>query len=283
MNIKILTTISFLSVMPLLLLACSSSEESVVNNEEKSIAATVNGHPIFHMDINFFMDKKIDTPFNVKNERSIKKEVLNSLIAMNAMMQKIKAELPKEEVDQLSMAVSMYEREIFARAYLEKYAVPDPVSNDEVADYYQSNLEKFGRSERKEFEVIALLNTATESDRDSFIEASQRIKQLSDWGSLADDEKFKVSYKKATYHSGLYAENIEMILNKLQVEESSNILLIDNIPTLFRVTKIDVIPARPLHEVSNDIRQQLAPVNLKKAIKQASKDVVSQANVEIFE
>jgi hypothetical protein len=270
-----------------LIQGCSPSEnnrdtESHVTHDNSKVAAIVNGESIFHADVDFFIEKTFNHSKDLFSSEELRGNVLKSLISAKAMKQEISKTLSTEEKNKLYLTVKAFEDELFVKSYLKKHAVPEPVTSKMVSSYYDSNLDAFGQSKRKVFETIKSSKKATEKERDEFLAKTEKIKKTPDWKTFSSTSLLSIEYQKATYTTGLYEKNIEIILSKLNVNEVSDVTMINGVPMIFKVIEVQVLPPKALHEVNVDIRRRLAPMQLKKSIKRASDEVVSKSSVKIL-
>ena len=68
-------------------------------------------------------------------------------------------------------------------------------------------------------------------------------------------------------------------MKNLKTAETSNLIFIKGNPYVVRIVEDKQVPPRPLNKVSDQIRKALVPVQLKKAVKQASGQVLAKIEV----
>jgi hypothetical protein len=151
-----------------------------------------------------------------------------------------------------------------------------------VQEYYDANPDKFGGATIKVFEQLKAERKLTEAERDSLLSDQATIAANTNWEAYArsNTNKYPLIYQKATATQGLLSPQIDNALQRLSVGTASNPIFVDGIPVVLRVIEEKQAPPKPLHEVSADIRKSLAPLQLRKAVKQATEEVLLEVEVE---
>jgi hypothetical protein len=191
--------------------------------------------------------------------------------------------LSTEDLAEIQRKTNAYKEELFVKEYLMQYAVPEPVTTKMVANYYNNNLQQFGGAIVKVVELLNTVRKPSEQQRDQFLSSVNAIKDSRDWKVYAKKESAQLGlvYSKAKVQPGLLDEALESIVQKLAVNEMSDVLFVKGVPTIVRVLDQQQLRAKPLAEVSPDIRKKLAPLQLKKAVRKASEEAVKEAEVII--
>lgn len=265
-------------------LGCSERDTSHVSESEtlaSPILATVNGENITVDDLSFAINRTFSQADQMFLNESVEHKVLESLIAAKSMRHEMEKTLDQGSIDEIQMKVNAYEEELYVKSYLGEHISPEPVTSEMVEDYYQNNAELFGGGVVKTVELLTLPVNPGEAERDIFLGAVNAFKGNANWEELAQN-KFKgldLQYKKAKIQPGLFSKEIEAAVVALGEGEVSNVVYTAKTPTILRVLEVLTLPSKPLHEVSAEIRKRLAPLQLKKAVKQASQQAIANAEV----
>ena len=251
--------------------------------EPSATLVTVDGSPITRAQLELTVERTLGESAPLFANDEVERKILDSLVASRAMALLAERELDAGERAQLDLKAQAYREELLVRHYLEQHATPEPVTSEQVADYYQRHPEEFGGGVEKSFEIIASDQVLEEPQRAELIallsgaEAKGRDwqKQVAAW---------RAAGKPLEYRSNrIKPELLEQPLRGLvETTEAGSIapLYADGQLLLVRVTGEERLPARPLSEVSGEIREKLAPQSLKQAVKSLSEEATRQVKVQ---
>ncbi|WP_165670715.1 peptidyl-prolyl cis-trans isomerase [Metapseudomonas otitidis] len=271
----------------LLLAGCRDDDGSdalaQVPVEPSATLVTVDDSPITRAQLELTIERTLGESAPLFANDEVERKILDSLVASRAMARLAERELDAGERAQLDLKAQAYREELLVRHYLEQHATPEPVTSEQVADYYQRHPEDFGGGVEKSFEIIASDQALEEPQRAELIallsgaEAKGRDwqKQVAAW---------RAAGKPLEYRSNrIKPELLEQPLRGLvETTEAGSIapLYADGQLLLVRVTGEERLPARPLSEVSGEIREKLAPQSLKQAVKRLSEEAMRQVKVQ---
>ncbi|GAC1034409.1 hypothetical protein thsps21_52380 [Pseudomonas sp. No.21] len=251
--------------------------------EPSATLVTVDDSPITRAQLELTVERTLGESAPLFANDEVERKILDSLVASRAMALLAERELDAGERAQLDLKAQAYREELLVRHYLEQHATPEPVTSEQVADYYQRHPEEFGGGVEKSFEIIASDQALEEPQRAELIallsgaEAKGRDwqKQVAAW---------RAAGKPLEYRSNrIKPELLEQPLRGLvESTEAGSIapLYVDGQLLLVRVTGEERLPARPLSEVSGEIREKLAPQALKQAVKSLSEEATRQVKVQ---
>lgn len=281
-----LKTMIFIMIIPVF--SCSENGQkrsgSVdTQTSEQNVLAIVNDSPVTEADFELVIQETIGEKNASKLGESGRKKVLESLVASRAISQESLRMISDEERTELEQKVKAYREKILVQVYIAKNASPDPVSQEMVKDYYEKNPERFGARTEKVVEMMSTSRALSLKERDMFISACNNNGYQKDIGKLADALKKKglpVFYNKQKAVKGLLHEDLFRIVKRLKKGEKSELVFVKEKPYLLRITDVIETEPKPLSEVSYSIRKSLAPVQLKKAVKKISEDILAKSKVE---
>jgi len=127
--------------------------------------------------------------------------------------------------------------------------------------------------------MLSTKNKPSEADRDAILAAFKSIQSSQNWLDVANTNELGLTHKKTTMRPGLFDKSLQDVVSTLQIGETSGVVFIKGVPHILRVMDIKTLPATALSAVSPAIRKKLAATQLRKAVKRASHEAVSNANV----
>ncbi|PUA29845.1 MAG: hypothetical protein B0W54_04640 [Cellvibrio sp. 79] len=266
----------------LLLSGCDKKDDGPTIKDSPTLAV-VNGEAITAADVDFMLERMLQGQASVQVDEALRKKILDSLIASRAMKQLVKSQMPADAIERITQTVQVYEEELFVNAYLQQFAVPEPVTGEMVQKYYADHSAEFGMASTREFEILRAPAVADEKARDRLLAAVPEITATTQWQARAKDwqKNYNLQYQQGRSQAGLLHKDLDQAINRLEQGQTSGIIYVDSELYLVRVTKIGEAVVRPLAEVSADIRKHLAAQVLRDAVKKASDEARAKAKIEI--
>ncbi|NVJ62008.1 MAG: peptidyl-prolyl cis-trans isomerase [Gammaproteobacteria bacterium] len=267
------------------LISCSEQNSSSNQGSElqtTSWLAKVNGKPISAEDLDSAIDRTVGELAAFQLDEAGRQKVLESLVLSKAMADKQLSNMGPEDTAALERKVTAYREELLAKQYLQQNITPVPVSESMVEEYYRDNPNKFGGKTIRTYEVIKANSKLSGDVRKQLMEKMNQLTFDSDWQKATQqmtDSGFGVSFSKGAVTEGVLKSKIDSIIQTLEQDQVSSVHFIDGIPMIFRVTKSQSVSPKPLAEVRSEIRKSLAPIQLRKAIKKASEEILKEAEV----
>ena len=177
--------------LAVLLAGCNDDSKQALNEvpvEPSATLVTVDKTPITRAQLELTIERTLGESAPLYANEEVERKILESLVSSRAMALLAERELDASEREQLDLKAQAYREELLVRNYLEKHANPEPVTNEQVADYYNRHQDEFGGGVEKSFEIIA-------SDQD--LEPAQRTELITllsgpqvqgkDWQKLVAD------------------------------------------------------------------------------------------------
>lgn len=279
-----------LTLASLTLFSCSQKDreaetlatDSSAANYDGATLVLVNGEEITEADVETMINRTFSVGEQLSINEEVQQKVLESLIASKAMKQRVSTEMSAYELHELKQKVSAYEEELFIQEYMSRHVTPEPVTTAMVQQYYEEHPERFGGGKIKIFEMLTPDVALDEKQRDRLLASAQRIREAKNWQQLAQgfDNEFGLRYASAKANPNVLDKNTLRVVSGLSVDETSAFIFENQVPVIYRVTGEEVLTPKPLAEVSTEIRKMLAPVNLRKAVKKVTTEVIAEAKVE---
>jgi EpsD family peptidyl-prolyl cis-trans isomerase len=247
------------------------------------ILATVNGSAISAYDLEQAIRTSLGPAAAGMLDAKGRKSVLDSLVAARAIAQAQEKTLTARERSALDKQTAAYREQLLVKMYLARNTASEPVSQKMVADYYQRHPQQFGAKTVKQYEVISSQGALPDARRDKLLAALKDADKHNDWAAWSEKLRQKglaVDYKSGNADPAILSADLRSQLDALKAGQPASLNFAGGVVSLARVIAEKKIPPRPLNEVSVRIRKTLLPVQLKKAVKQASDKVLATANVE---
>jgi hypothetical protein len=279
---------SRLQVMPCLLLvlavvgACKSADKKVSLPGEDKVLAKVGASSITQYDVDRTARETFGKDTAAQLDPAVKKRLLESLVQARAIAQAREKELAPVEVAEVDRKVAAYREEVLVRQYLEKHTRQNGVNGDMVREYYEAHKDQFGGSKVRSYELLTSKTAVSETQRTALIQVFATAAKEQDWTAFSaklERAGQPVALRREQSDAAALHPKLARALETLAVGQTSNLILVDGVPYVARVTSERELPAKPLAEVSAEIRKTLVPIKLKEAVKQASNQVMKNTEV----
>jgi EpsD family peptidyl-prolyl cis-trans isomerase len=275
------------------LVACTNSGDSTTETEkavkspadkaDSPVLVLVDGSPITEQQLSQAMDRFFSNQQDLDNRDHIERQVLRSLIDSRAIASLADKEIDQWDRQRLEAKVAAYREELLVKTYLQEHATPQPVTSEMVEKYYSQHPQEFGGGTTNRFEMIQTTRELKEAERRDLIELLHGLSSRQDWQSWVEKHKdLPVGWRSLTAKSELLKQPLKSLVNSTKAGATSDLHIGDQL-TIVRVNAKDKLPAKPLLQVSSEIRRKLAPVKIKDAIKEIKKYAQQQVKVEIIE
>ena len=260
----------------------STPEPSITLEGDDIILARVNKTPISQYDLEQNIRDMFDRETIKKIGPKERANILESMIKSRAIAHAFEKIMTPEDLAVLDKKVKSYREQMMVKMYLVRKTNPEPVTLKMIKDYYDKHPEKFGGKTIREFEMIASNDALNGKKRDLVIQQlnqSDKNHKWQDWVQNLQKKGCPVIYRKGDISEKLLTPKLIQMMKSLKTGETSPLNLINGRLYIIRILGEKTVPPRPLAEVSADIRKALVPVQLKKAIKIASKQVLKDTTI----
>jgi hypothetical protein len=249
---------------------------------DDAVLAEVEGTQITKYDVELAIKSMFGESGAGQLDEASKKRVLESLVQSRAMASKRAQELSAQETAELERKVAVYREELLVKQYLIAHTKPEGVSTQMVEAYYAQHPEQFGGKHTRAYELIASTRELLDAERGCVITALKDPGAHKDWPAWVAELQKKnlpVSYQRGAGTDAVLHPSLQTLVTRLGIGESSALTFVQGRAYVLRVTGETQAPAKPLSEVSAEIRKTLVPVQLKKSVKEASDQVLKSAKV----
>jgi len=247
------------------------------------VLARVNGQPIYDHDLEQAITSMLGAQQGSLLDTAARQKVLKSLVLSRGMAQAAEQELAAEELARVESESAAYREQLLAKEYLRRHSTPMPVTDDMVHAYYEEHQERFGGKNVRVYELITETEKSDAVQRDTVMQLLQSAQQQKNWKSYTAQlvsQGYAVQFRSGEDNKQLLHPTLAGIMRPLKKGETSLITYISGKAYIARIVFEKKQKARPLQDVSAEIRRMLVPVQLKKAIQQVSDEVIATAQVE---
>lgn len=282
--------IYLLPLVSCLLLACDQATHSANIESEhaevvtSNILAKVNGEPITEFQLDSAITRTLGDSAALYADQKLYQKMLQSLIVSRSMSLLAEKQLEQEAITLLNEKVRSYREELLVKQYLQANIKVEPVTAEQIKTYYDNNLDEFGADLLKEFEIILSVGKLQAKDKVNLLKKFESAKEQADWKkwtALLFKQSYSVTYKKAESKLSLLSLPIKKMVATTGVGQVSEVYFGERL-IIVKVINETKLPAKLLSEVSREIRKKLAPVNMKKAVKEISQLAKKQVKVELL-
>ncbi|QGX39808.1 peptidylprolyl isomerase [Permianibacter aggregans] len=266
------------------MVACSDSKiETNLLPDDDVVVAKVNGEAISAYD----WQQAIVTNLGEQNafllDDDARLKVLQSLAAAKAMAQKERDALTPTERLELEKQIEAYREQLLVKRYLKAHTDITPVTSEMVEAYYQKYPERFGATRTVEYQLIRLRSGADGEKRNTLVSALQKAATPAEWSALTSNARkanspFEYIQQKSV--PNLLQAPLSSIVANTAKGSISEVYWVEGLPLRVRVIDEQWSAAKPLADVSAEIRKTLAPSQVKKAVKQATDDILKESKIE---
>ncbi|MFO7607496.1 MAG: peptidylprolyl isomerase [Desulfurivibrionaceae bacterium] len=273
-----------LALMALFILpGCGDKNEEVKLPGDSEVLATVNGSVISRFDLDLSIETMMGREEAEKIDAAGRGKVLESLVMSRAISQARAQVAPADDLAVINRKAAAYREKLLVRQYLAKNAPPQPVTREMIRDYYLNHLDEFGAKKERVYEMISSKRPLKAEERNALLEKLRKPEEKRDWRKWVEElqkQGYPLAYRRGAVVEKILHPQLRKMLESLKKNEPSPLTFIKDICYLVKIVEEKDQPARPLKEVSGQIRKMLVPVQLKKSIEQVSREVLEKAEVE---
>lgn len=269
--------------------SCSNGSDSRVDEQVPQIdtagdvLATVDGEDIYESDLQSVLVNLFGEYRALQMDEDSRKRALDSLVTSHLLAKQALASLPQENITEIESKTRRYRENLLVNAYMLTQIDKTPLSNEAIRQYYENNLEKFGQSTIKQYQLLTTRNELPEELREkymSLVAGTRTSGNLADIKSALEKNGFDVQLTSAELNENIVDKRLYRFVNAQPINVISDLSFIGGRPYIVNVQSEKTIPAKPLAQVSDMIRKSLMLQRLKQAIKQHSAEILANSKVE---
>ncbi len=262
--------------------AVKTATPKVVLEGDEVVLVRVAGDPITRYDLDQTIRSTLGASSAGRLDEAGRQKVLASLVASRAIAQAREADLSAEDQAVLDKKVQAYREQLLVKQYLARQAAPQPVTGEMVREYYQAHPERFGARTIRTYEMLAGRRKLKAEERDALLRVLNPAADKKDWQQWVQKlqgQGYPIEYRRGRVAEKILHPRLRQLMRPLKKGEASQLTFIEGTAYTVRIVDEKQIAPRPLNEVSAEIRKALVPVQLKKAVKLASRQVLKTADV----
>ena len=257
----------------------ASAGATLAGNE--TVLAEAEGFDVTAYDLDAYLLATLGDFGANRIDEAGRKKALEGLVATRVIAKRRDEEMDPKERAALDKKVEAYREQLLVKQYLAEHAPPEPITVAQIEAFYQENETRFGARAERDFEMLlsteplsdtqqrALLHKLAEGGRD-------------DWGRQAAalrSEGYPIQHRRGVVGRAPLHSRLDKTLRSMRVGTASAPIFIRDRVYVLRVTDEKQHPARSLEEASGEIRERLAPLQVKRAIAQARAEAMKDVKV----
>ena len=256
--------------------------QKIVLEGDDVTLALVNGSAVTRYELELAIRTALGNQASNRIDDSGRHKILESLVAGRAIALVQEADMSPEELAALDKEVQAFREQLLVKQYLAKHAAPQPISGEMIREYYEVHPEKFGMHNIRSYEMIAGGQKLRSDARDELVALLGHASEKKDWQAWAESIRkrgYPVSFRQGQVMENILHPRLTQLMKDLKAGETSNLIFIKETPYVVRIVEDKQVSPQPLNRVEDQIRKALVPVQLKKAVKQASEQVLAKSEV----
>ena len=280
---------TLLLVFTVILAACDQAadlpdmprENSTLAPDSDPVLARVGGSEVRQSQMTVLLQRLPGTAVDTLEDES-RRKMLESLVRMRALALAAERQLDDEEKLLLDARVQSFRDELLAQKYLQLNMTPEPVTRAMVMDYYDKHLDEFTVKGKVRFQTLVARKNSDQQTRQKILQVLAAAKSRDDWKDYADtllEQGLAVEYREAEMLPEQLPDTIKLQAGQLGEGEVSDVIYGEQIE-IIKVIARGEDRIRPMAAVSAEIREKLAPMQLKKALEVASEKVLEAISVK---
>jgi len=246
------------------------------------ILASVNKTHITKSQLDYAVSRLLPRKLSDTEKDKLSEKILESLIDSRLMAVLAEDKLDDEGRRSLAIKVAAYREELLTKQYIVENITPQPVTRDEVYQYYLDHQNDFGGGIKKEFEIIQTKENLKDADRKILLIELSKLSETKDWATWVTNNKhLNITYKKSVLMTDLLKNPLKALIEKTKEGETSPVQNEKKL-TIVRVNKINKISPKIFEQVSREIRRKMAPRALKTSIRNHLKEIRKNAEIDTY-
>lgn len=256
---------------------CGSSAK----RDDDPTLARVNGTPITESELNASIERSFGKHAQLDAAR--RRGVLESLVLSRAIALAREKELDASGKAEIERKVAAYREEVLVRDYLAEHVPPERVSIPQAEAFYREHPERFGAGQVSRYELIATERELAPQERDAVLRALADAGEHEDWNKWITQlrvSRLPLALSTGRGNERVLHEQLRRLIAGLGVGQRSSVTFIEGRAYLARVTASEPVAPVPFEQVSSQIKELLAPEQVKKSLERARATVLPKSKVE---
>lgn len=254
---------------------CSNEKQKSEVTQDSDVVAVVGGIKVTSASLHTASQRSLKKDYD-ELPSGLQSRLLESVISTVAMAHIAQTQAQPAEQSLIEESVAAYRDELWVKEYLKENAVPQPVSNSQIEEYYASHPKYFVGGDIIEY-------THARCKYDESVSVKQCTKLLSEldvqvWLKAAKQYP-EITVVNTSLNTLLEESDLSQLLLNTQEKQFSSFKNTSSELNRIYVTQKRKLVPKPLVTVQKEIRERLAPLQLKKAIKEASER--ARSNIKI--
>ncbi|MER2491320.1 peptidyl-prolyl cis-trans isomerase [Catenovulum sediminis] len=261
-----------------LILSCQ--KQKVEDKQVDPAIAEINGKPILQSQLDFELERTLSNVPDIFVDQRVQKRVLDSMILSHLMADIQSQQMDADEMSQLDKEVAAYKQKKLVERYIRQHVEAQPVTKQQVKDYYQKHQQEFGQKEIKFWRRIRVENVTQHPHAQAIAARLSALDSIDDLVNTNIEGLAAVVSEGTNDQDNLQAQ-FQHLLAGIAAGEISDLQIDGQAMYRIAVTKAYIQPAKPLDQVQRDIQKRLSQQAWKQAIKAHGEKLRAQAEIKI--
>ena len=260
--------------------ACGCGSQSVDVPAGK-VVAEVDGTPITEAELSTYLVETLGGFGAARMDEAGRKKGLEGLAATRVIAKARASELTEQESAELASKVAAYRDQLLVRDYLTTHAPPTPVTAAQIEAYYAKNKERFTSQTERSYELLLSDRVLSNKEQASLVQALSTPSEDA-WAKRAATlraQGLPMRHRTGVLGKAPLHPKLVQIARAMKVRQTSQVMFLQGKAFVLRVTHEKQLPAKTLQQASGEIRERLAPLQIKKSIAKIRAEAMKTAKV----
>ena len=261
--------------------ACERKPEQALLPGDDVILAEGEGMVVTQYDLDAYIEATLGDFAAARIDEEGRKKALEGLVATKVIAAAREQELSEVQRTELEKKEQAYREQLLVKQYVSFHAPPEPVTAEQIQTYYNENRDRFGARTERSFEMLLSTRTLSDAEQRSLLDAVAKSTEQ-DWAKLAAmlrADGLPIHHRRGVAGRAPLPPKLEQTLRTMKVGKASPPIFAQGKAFVLRVTGETQFPPRTLEEASGEIRERLAPLQVKKAIADARAEAMQNVKV----
>jgi len=261
--------------------ACERAPEKALLPGDDVILADAEGLVVTQYDLDAYIEATLGDFAAARIDEDGRKKALEGLVATKVIASAREKELSDVQRTELEKKEQAYREQLLVKQYVSFHAPPEPVTAEQIQSYYEKNRDRFGARTERNFEMLLSTRALSDAEQRSLLDGVAKSAEQ-DWAKLAAmlrADGLPIHHRRGVVGRAPLPPKLEQTLRTMKVGKASPPIFAQGKAFVLRVTGEKQFPPRTLEEASGEIRERLAPLQVKKAIGDAKAEAMHNVKV----
>lgn len=261
--------------------ACERKPDEALLPGDDVVLAEAEGLVVTQYDLDAYIQATLGDFAAARIDDEGRKKALEGLVATKVIAAAREKELSDVQRAELEKKDQAYREQLLVKQYVSFHAPPEPVTAEQIQTYYDQNKARFGAHSERSFEMLLSTRALSDAEQRTLLDAVAKSTEK-DWAKLAAmlrADGLPIHHRRGVVGRAPLPPKLEQTLRTMKVGKASSPIFAQGKAFVLRVTGETEFPPRSVEEASGEIRERLAPLQVKKAIGDAKAEAMHNVKV----